>query len=216
MYPFVGGVAASNGLEAKNPTSGTTFNGGWTHNISGSTGNGTNGYGNLNWNLQTLFPHGTTNSHWGAYCAQGGSSTYIFGGWDSANGNSRPMTLEVYNGGGNDVYRNYNTNSSAIIFSGVPSGNAYVLGTMRSNTDRQAYHNGVSIGTNTTNEGQLAPGLNAYIGAANSGSNPTGPTGYSNHRLQFLNVGSGLTNSEVTTLTNIIQTFQTSLGRNTY
>jgi hypothetical protein len=49
FYPHLGGVANSNGLNAKNvSTNQITFNGGWTFDLlNGSKPNGTNGYGSI-------------------------------------------------------------------------------------------------------------------------------------------------------------------------
>ena len=55
MYPFMGGNAAANAINAKNnPTYNLTFNGTWFHNALGSRGtdaNGNTSYANTNWSL---------------------------------------------------------------------------------------------------------------------------------------------------------------------
>ena len=49
MYPYVGATASSHAINATlNKTFDITWNGGMTHGISGSTGDGINGYGNTN------------------------------------------------------------------------------------------------------------------------------------------------------------------------
>jgi hypothetical protein len=48
-----------------------------------------------------------------------------------------------------------------------------------------------------------------YLGSPYVGS-------YANQTLSFLSMGAGLTDGEVSSLTSIINTFQTSLGRNTF
>ena len=66
IYPMVGGTATSHSYNLKDTTKfQITWNGGLTHDSNGVTGNGTNGYGNLNLNPRT---HLSTQFSFGTYC----------------------------------------------------------------------------------------------------------------------------------------------------
>ena len=65
IYPFVGGTAATHSYNLKNTAAHQiTWFGGLTHDSNGVTPNGTNGYGNLNFNPRT---HLGTQSSMGTY-----------------------------------------------------------------------------------------------------------------------------------------------------
>jgi hypothetical protein len=67
VYPYVGGDASKHSYNLINPaTFQITWSGGVTHNASGITGNGTNGYGNTNFNPSTQFIS-NTNYSFGIY-----------------------------------------------------------------------------------------------------------------------------------------------------
>jgi hypothetical protein len=77
------------------------------------------------------------------------------------------------------------------------------------------YQNGASYLSNSLpNSAGLPTGEIHVIGISQAGGGNWGTT----HpmRAQFATIGSGLTSSEVTQLTNIVNNFQTKLGRNTF
>jgi hypothetical protein len=71
------------------------------------------------------------------------------------------------------------------------------------------YKDAVSLGNNTA-ASSAKPNSNIFVGCRSV----NGAAGnYRAGTINFSTVGSGLTSAEVTTLTNIVTTFSTSLGR---
>jgi hypothetical protein len=83
LYPFVGGTAGKHSYNFMNTAQyQITWNGGVTHSSNGVQGNGTNGYGNLNFNMSTQI---TSVNGWAAgfYSNNTGSSSGIDMGADT-------------------------------------------------------------------------------------------------------------------------------------
>jgi hypothetical protein len=89
-----------------------------------------------------------------------------------------------------------------------------LLGVRRASTDRQLYKNGSSIGTNVTSNNDALNNISPYIFGQNPGA--SGSIFYSNNTIGFVITGLALSTAEVSTLSTIINTFMTSLNRNTY
>ena len=210
MYPYVGGTASSHSINALlNKTYDITWIGGMTHGISGSTGNGTNAYGDTGFNPYveigstagipshaSIYVGTETDGNYGDFGQRDGSNTLIMAvsygnsyyGWHyTAGGGGSPLGEFVYVN--NDAKGNY-------IQSRIAIDNAV------------AYKNGVLQNTRLYTETNSAP--NGNLRVFNDGLN------YSNRRLQFTTIGDGLSAGEIVILDNIINTFQTSLGRNIY
>jgi hypothetical protein len=67
------------------------------------------------------------------------------------------------------------------------------------------------INTNTNITSQYSnPNSTIYLGALHLGS---GIDSYSNREQSFVSIGTGLTDTEATTFYNIVQAYQTELGR---
>jgi curli biogenesis system outer membrane secretion channel CsgG len=79
--------------------------------------------------------------------------------------------------------------------------------------------NGVSLGNATTQDNPYARAIELpiypiYLAAFNNRTNsPTYAQYFSNTECAFASIGDGLTDAEVTTFYNAVQTFQTTLGR---
>jgi hypothetical protein len=222
FYPVLGGVAASHSINAK--SSGTTydlvFNGGWTHTSDGMQGNGINGYANTSLNPNSVFGTGTT--HLSAYInLQGsvGDRIYDIG----ANASDGALTAQLNltgkrtSGTGNNTLfdaGDFDGGNGRVSTTSQASASGMTVGSVRSATDRTLYRNGSNIATQTANEPIIYTTNNLYIGAQNAGG--TGASYFSSNRYAFITIGSGLTNTEIVNLSTIINTYETSLGRNTY
>jgi hypothetical protein len=221
MYPFIGGTAGSHKFNGMNPldTDGAyrlTFAGGWTHSASGATPNGTNGVAET-----YLQPNATSftisGGSMGVYCGTNGPSGAVMGGignsggadvdgWVLYPGLTSPGTLQE----GCFFWK-----SSSGVFNG--SAIADTLGLMSigrtGTTQVQLYRRGVllsspAFASNSVTNNTLALGArNTLFGT---------PAEYSTYRQQFTYIHRGLTPTQMTTLDGIIQTYQTSLGRNVY
>ena len=208
MYPYVGGTASSHSINALlNKSFDITWNGGMTHGISGSTGNGTNAYGATNFQPSNYVDK--TKSSFGLYITQKGikTSNNLHGTFNnsrmnfSSNISSGNLAFCLFGDGAGQ----YNSP-----YSGHLDGNFIVIRTGA--TDTHLYGNGSFIAS-----------VSGYVN--NTGSNPgfylfeyQGAPGswFNDDTLAFTFFADDLSYAEAITLDGIINTFQTSLGRNTY
>jgi hypothetical protein len=225
MYPMLGGISGSTSIEGKGrtafnitwvnagiPTDGLTFN------SSGVTRNGTNvgavsvGYGSTNFdcNVDATIMSNTS------------VSLGFYNGSQANNSNGFMGTIENFAGNRLFVLTNYT--SVDWWSAGNDTSSSFTLGTLNNrgmfiqnrnnNTSSNLYQNGSVITTSTQAASSGLPaGVITLLGI--SQANDTlwggGPG-----RCQFAFIGQGLTAGEISTLSTIINTFQTSLGKNTY
>ena len=210
MYPFVGGTAASHAIEAKLDKSfDITWNGGMTHGISGSTGDGVNGYGNTNFGMDDF-----TNkqlSSFGLYLTQpqtNSGSQRLHGTFDGSR-----IAIGT-NAGGKGYFGFYSVQYNST----QPTEQTGIYSIVRTGTTEAP----VYINENTTPFTTLTGSYNGnqptdpvYIFAFNVNGSPLN-NGYTEDTLGFCYFGEGLDYSETLTLQGIINDFQTALGRNAY
>lgn len=217
MYPILGGVANSHMLNALNPINTNAayriaFSGTVSHSASGMTGNGTTGWGNTNFKGTNY----VNNMSMGVYInATGSTQTSGSGGVQ--------MGCDSTNGA--NTYLQINANSNLL------RGAIYNRSTDNPNTQltgRTGFYAMSKTGTTTniycqngnfTTTGTTNPDFNAAVNLALMAYNQGieyggGVNSYCNDRLAFAYMSSGLTITELTSLKNIVQTFQTSCGRN--
>jgi hypothetical protein len=220
FYPVLGGVAASHSINAKSSigTYDLVFNGGWTHTVNGMQGNGTNAFANTSIAPSTVF--GTDPTHLSIYVnLQGGGDRIYDMGCNDNDGALTKMfnlTAKRSSGSGNNTLfdaGDFDGGNGRVSTTSQTSASGMTVGSVRSATDRTLYRNGSNIATQTANEPILYFTRTLYIGAQNTSF---GAGYFSNNQYAFATVGSGLTNTEIVNLSNIINTYQTSLGRNTY
>lgn len=223
FYPILGGVAASHAINGNSGT-GTvydlTFNGGWTHTSSGMQGNGTNGYAETNLNASTRFGTGAL-SHLSLYVNLQGTGNRIYDMGAAGNDSTLTALFDIAakradGSGGQTLFDSGTFNPSGfgrVSTTGQTSASGMTVGSVRSAVDRTLYRNGLNIATQTGNRTPAYPNRTIVIGAQ---KNETGVAYYSDNRYAFATIGSGLTDTEIVNLSNIINTYQTSLGRNTY
>ncbi len=208
MYPFLGGSAATNKFNAKNPADTDaayrlSFNGGWTHGYSGSTSNGSNAYANTH-----LFSSALTlnNMHMSVYMTQnivytGSGKNYI------GASNSSQYNVIGQEGTPREFYGVSSTGGYTTTGSPLPQG-GYCISTT-ANTSQNIYRNGT---LRTSNSGQAVAAINQKIYIAAMNNNGT-PIQYYDNTFNFVTIGSGLVYDEVTELYDIIQAFNTTLIR---
>jgi len=204
IYPFVGGSASSHKFNLINSADTDAafrlnFVGGWTHSANGAQPNGTNGYANTFINPNAILT--LTSTHISVYCRTLTVGAVVeLGSWDGT-------SFIQIRAAANSVF---GTTTSILYFTTTTDARGFWLATKRANNDREAYLNGASQTTVSANDATAFPNLNMFIGASNySGT----ANAFSNKQLAFSTIGSGLTDSEASTLYTIIQTFQTTLGR---
>jgi hypothetical protein len=207
IYPFVGGTAATHKFNLKNSLDTDAafrlnFVGGWTHSANGALPNGTNAYANPFWNpnVQTS----VLNACFGLYSRTNNTTgVQVYGCFSStltnrffhnlSNGNIQMLQVTQIT---------YTANPSTRLF----------ISRREGATLNESYRDGVSLGTNATLY-TASPNFNFLFGATNDFGTIRY---YSVHQIAFAFLGgnSALTNTDAINLTNIVNTFQTTLGRN--
>lgn len=210
IYPFVGGTSTTHKYNLKNPIDSNaayrlTFSGGWTHSSTGITGNGVNTYANTNLGMQILPQN---NAHNSVYCRTDSTGNYVeMGVYATAQGFYSLLCCKLSN------------NFTIRLNSDASNSNI-------SNTDAKGFYqifrtDGVKLSgkKDTASETSFArasvsPGIytNTYlIGDFNFNGAPYGY--YTNRELAFASLGEGYSNIDATNFRNVVQTFQTTLGR---
>jgi hypothetical protein len=210
MYPMLGGISASCKFNAKNPLDTDAayrlvFNGGWTFNASGATANGTNAYANTYLSPSAM----TINSqHLGIYLSTnnapvGAGKNYV----GAAQGGTRYQVIAQ--DGTPNWYWGVNSGGSSL---GSPNTQGMLLAASSGTTNNALYRNGTSLQIANTGT-RTAITVPMFLAAMNNNGTPIQ---YYANQFSYATFGLGLTAAQVTTLTNIINTFQTTLGRNTF
>jgi hypothetical protein len=212
IYPFVGGTAANHKFNLKNPLDTNaafrlTFVGGWTHSANGALPNGTNAYANTFFNSST---NGLLNSQHLTY-------------YSRSNTNSSLASAEIELGAGGAVntfgvvleIRTSNIsyvriNSGTFISAADTDSRAFYLGNRTDSNAINLWRNSTKIATGSVLSTFLF-NQNYYLGAFNN--NGTAQN-YSRKQCAFASIGTGLTDAEAVLFYNIVQEFQTTLGRN--
>jgi hypothetical protein len=209
FYPFLGGTAASHAINGKTPSSRQiTFNGTWTHNVSGATGNGTNAYGITASQTINDFVEGDK-----SYVTYNTNPTTAGAGgwegvWDQSSGNVFGISISPTNFG---------------------LGLNCLLGGLGTNTGNTGLYIG-SVKTGTTQSFLYKNGSSSAVYSRTSNDLMTTPLYYTLNCLNVMGVpqyfntyryvwwGSSnyITSAEVPTLSSIINAYETALGRNTY
>lgn len=216
VYPMVGGTASTHKFNLINPADNNAafrlnFVGGWTHSSNGATPNGTNGYADTFFNTTNL----SNNSAHLSYYSRTNSAVVneiVMGNLNEQDG-----------GNGLNLVVRRNTNlisfratelggATGLVDSTTSDGTGMVIGSITSSASRKIYRNGSLLNTNTTNVNYSRANTTMVIGAAFI-TNSTSIGFYTNKQCAFATIGSGLTDAEASTLYTIVQTFQTTLGR---
>ena len=202
LYPFVGGTSAThkfNFMDARdlNVAYRLTFSGGFIHSSTGVLPNGTNGYADT-------FLNTTTNL---------ALTNHSFGVYSRTNSTATDMCYGNYDGGSSILQQNFKGN-----FVSGPIASGYIPYTANPSTKMMigsrisglfsTYRNATSLGTIGLGIANL-PNNNFFLFARNQG----GAVLFTVHELAFAFLGDGLTSTEVTNFTNLVNTLQTSLNR---
>jgi len=203
VYPLVGGTATTHKFNLKNPLDTTTafrlnFTGGWTHSANGITGNG------LNANASTFVSNTiltTTSSHISSYSRTNiEESSVDIGSGDFFGGiHHSPRYTAI-----GAFFRTFLTGTPQAVNA---DSRGYYLTTRTGATASKMYKNGSTIITS-------ALAVNVRTVQDIQIGSYQGSTLFTTRNLAFATIGSGMSDSEALTLYNIVQAFQTTLGRN--
>jgi hypothetical protein len=209
IYPMVGGSGFSHKFNLKNATDTNPafrllFSGGWVHSSGGALPNGVNAYANT---LFNPLANSLQNSHHLSYYSRTNSnlSEVEMG---SFNTSSNGSLIEIRTG--NISYFRINNGVGSITFADTDSRAFYISNRTASNLIN-AWRNSTKSVQSTTLISTTLSNVNYFIGAfSNSGVGNF----YSRKQCAFASIGTGLTDTEAINFYNIVQAFQTTLGRN--
>jgi len=202
LYPFVGGDASKHSYNLFNPN---TFQVTWfnsvTHNSNGITGNGTNAYGNTNLNENTVLT--SNNSHISIYQR-----------------NIPPVPSQVSMGAGTAGFSRFYLNFSGSNFSTLQGGAQSSLPivsplhgmfTMSRQSSTSYFRKQNALATEFINNNSGTKNNGNFMLLANRSFSVANEFSIAN--LAFASIGDGMTDSEALTYYNLVQAFQTTLGR---
>lgn len=209
VYPFVGGTASThrwNFMDSRDLDAAfrLVFSGGWTHSSNGGQPNGTNGYADtfiVPSSVQNVNSNGL-----GIYV-----TSYTVSGAD-------PIQIGAINGSTQRTFiaatpTTLSTAANATLDVSSISGNSGFFSVQKtSSTITSSFRNGTLI--NSYNSGGSLPTLKIFLGTSSLTGNAAYGAGYNNSQFRFAYISTGLNSTEISTLYNLVQTFQTTLGRN--
>lgn len=199
ILPIVGSTASAHRVCLKTATNKVTWNGGIIHDSTGVLFNGTNGYGNVDWNAPNIYNRMavewttdlTTNIFWSGIFT--GSS--VFG-----------MQLSKVSGNLETTFLGLNN----LVSCGISSPFGFKASVVEANATNGGKHYG-SNGLIQQNTPTSTPsGQNYYIGCLNNSGTPIQ---FGNRKQSFFVFGNALNASKIAILKTLIQEFQTTLGR---
>lgn len=208
IYPFVGGTATSHKFNLKDPRNlniafRLTPFGGLIHNSNGVTGNGFNAYFDTNININSY----RNSNHVSIYSRTNIDEVSNDAGVINANGTY--MTLASRLGGlgyfGNHVTGQFISNT-------VSDSRGLFTNSRTSSNLFKAYRNSTILATDNINATSETINHNMFLLARNQQG--VNNVLHSTRNIAFASFGTGLTDSEVNDLNTIVNTFQTTLGRN--
>lgn len=208
IYPFVGGTASQHKFNLKNPLDTDLayrldFNGVLTHSSTGVKGDGITGY------ADTFFIGDLNNVHISIYIPNNTASN---GGIEmGARDNTFVINFTQLNVSFTDG--NLYGGAQTTLFSPLSNSNSqgFYLTSRLSSSQYVNYKNSSKIQTISSASTNIVD-YSMYIGARNE--NGVLPSFFSDREFSFATAGEGLNDTESLNLYNIIQTFQTTLGRN--
>lgn len=209
FYPYMGGLASTHKYNAKNPIDSDvafrlTFYGGLTHSANGILPNGINGYADTHLNMPSSGLG--VNASIGIYCNVDDRTNGNFidvGCYD----NVSLLQINLLRGTDTAFYF-YGFDESPFINTDTKGFNLMTRSGALLN--KYFYKNGIQKKNTASPANSLTGSYSVYLFSRNT----TGTSGfYSNKGVAFHTFSDYLNASEQLTLYNIIQNFQTSLGR---
>jgi len=214
IYPFVGGTAASHKFNLKDPRDldaayRLVFGGSWTHSSTGALPNGVNASADTRLNaLSVLTLYNVSLSYYSR--TQALQAGQIDMGAVEAPSGTRLLSLILPRASGSAfaTHTGQTNATDMAVASGQTLTTGFFINNRASSTPSslRLIKNGVLLASATTNTGTyVMPNSNISIGQV-SGL-------YTNKETAFNHIGLSLTVAEETSLTNIVQAFQTTLSR---
>lgn len=209
FYPILGGVANSHRLNGNLISAyNLTYYGGWTHNNLGQKPNGTNAYADTNY----LIPLNPYSNSFGIYVSSSATTNAYEADMGVENGGNY-WHLSAFWNATNDS-RWFNIDKPGDFANTTNGGNYHNVRTAQNAV--RIYRNGTEVGSNLTNAANntssgISPLILGGLYLSSGGANF-----FSTKRQIFSYIATGMTVANTITLDGIINTFETSIGRNTY
>tara|TARA_R110000868_G_scaffold39990_4_gene138717 strand:+ start:15865 stop:16851 length:987 start_codon:yes stop_codon:yes gene_type:complete len=212
FYPLLGSTSASTAIMGKRDL-GTAYDvnwfGGWIFNVSGATGNASNTYASFNISGGTL---PSTNSHISLYGNLPNNSCL---GYDLSinynnSGGKVSQIILGYNGS-TDSYIEYTGYAS---IGGGNTGSFVIMSRDATGTQTIRARNSVLLSNKTEACNDIDNTREWFMGCEAASSGIKGSS--TSNRYSWAGFGNKLTEAQLVIYQNIINTFQTTLGRNTY
>ena len=210
IYPFVGSTSTTQKWNLKDPRDldaafRLTFNGGVTHDSNGITPNGTNGYADT---FYTPSTNGSQNDQHVSIYSRTNSATNVkdFGTQSAAN-NTLLLGIRTASP---DFFCSSGVNSSSDLAAGLfPASTGLVCLSRTASASFKVFRNGIL--EKTVSNASAGRSSNKLVLGANNNSGTIGE--FSARNYAFASIGTGLTDTEVTVLTSLVQRFQNGLSR---
>jgi hypothetical protein len=201
IYPMVGSSAAACAQNLKSSSFTGTFTSGWTFSSGGATPNGTSAY--MNTGFIESINSTLSNQHISVYLRTNVIGLQCDIGAENSDFNVQSNIFSNYNGA---LYSRIHGENSGIAI------NYSTLGLFTANrvtsTQVQGWKN---TDKNILSDNSVGlPTVSLYIGSSNKNNSPLY---YSTRQNAFSSIGDGLTDTQVSDLYTIVQSFQTSLSR---
>lgn len=209
VYPFVGGSASShkwNLKDARDLDSAyrLSFSGGITHASTGVLFNGTNAYAVPFLNILSVCSN--TSHSFGIYSRTNSTSgTQVYGSYDS----SVPSYLHHNVSGGNFISGDISTLNT---YTAAPT-TKLINCSRTANNSFKVYRDGSVLNTNTSISAVTIPN-GGFVFGARFIVNSVSFDFFDAHEAAFAYISDGLSDSDVSSLNNAVNTFQTTLSRN--
>ena len=208
IYPFVGGNSTAHSKNLKGSSFGITWAGTVTHDSTGITGNGTDGWGDTGFNLSSSGTYAQNSGSLLVYC---GTTTPTDGGFFIGAADFSPASSAgCFRSSPNYVVEGPNSTVSSTAQS--DSDFRGPLGTTRTGSTAWALltSGGYNGPQSTASTG--VPAVTVGILAENkSAGHSVG--GFSNANLRFAMVGAGMSSGQYTEVLAAIEAFEAALGR---
>lgn len=205
LYPFVGGTKGSCSQNLVSSRYAGTFEGSWTYDLGGVTGDRATTYMNTGIIPNSIMSY--ESQHYLVYIPVGinGSSPYecLLGSVDFSSSG-----INFYLNAEGNAYMTVNEFVATNFFD-PQSGNGAWMVNLLAGT-KTLYRNGTTIGTKTGVEPTNYELNEIWVGARNSADSNHQ---WSDNQISCVSIGDGLTNTESVALYSAIQSFQTSLNR---
>lgn len=206
IYPMVGACAGACSQNLKSSSFTSVFSGGgFTFASTGVTPNGSSGF------CETFFNFFTETTGYSQHISMYSRTQNTLGQSDiGAYDGTVAISLWQYYGPlslkGGSIY-NYPTTSPTI--NNTNTKGFQIINRTANNLAKLFFNNSILV-TNTTTETLNRPSITTYIGCTHW---PAGPAQFASHENAFTSFGDGLTDAQASDFYTIVQTFQTTLGR---